>query len=256
MSRPPDLLPLALTKRRLSCWHVRRCQSSDTGLYRWRLKSLRPTFLYTKSAFIDSSVFGFLGLGGSLFSVPTIFRFRGHLVPLFFSRGTVYCGKSGQYICLKRLISCRHLPLTWIASLLNAIKCRFSSCFTRDSTTYAIPAQKTCSNRSMRAQSSDRPWHLCTVTANPRISGNSDVVGFNCNHCTHCSVYEASADVNVSTQHDPCPNSHLQYCLQASCQVTVTVEFFQGFLCFFTPLECALGLVDLIDTRNLFRFGI
>ena len=81
-------------------------------------------------------------------------------------------------------------------------------------------------------------------------STNSDEVGFDGNHCTHCSVNEATADVDVPVQHDPCPDSHLQHCLQASCQFTVTVNFLQRFLCFFAPLESILGFLNLVDTRN------
>ena len=42
------------------------------------------------------------------------------------------------------------------------------------------------------------PYPLDIVRLWPTVKLNSNVVGFNCNHSTYCSIHEATADVNVS----------------------------------------------------------
>ena len=37
---------------------------------------------------------------------------------------------------------------------------------------HVMPGLNTSSERSIIAQSSERPWHLCMVTANAKINGN------------------------------------------------------------------------------------
>ena len=46
-----------------------------------------------------------------------------------------------------------------------AIKGRPSSDLTRERATYAMPSANTLQDKSIMAQSKDKPWHLCMVTA-------------------------------------------------------------------------------------------
>ena len=42
------------------------------------------------------------------------------------------------------------------------------------------------------------PYPLDVVRVSPTVKLNRNVVGFNCNQGTYCSVHEATADVDVS----------------------------------------------------------
>ena len=69
---------------------------------------------------------------------------------------------------------------------------------------------------------------------------------------TNGTVHQATLCVEVSPQHDSCPDCNVQHGFQAGCQVAVLlvepVKFGHSFL---GPLLCTGGLVDLIRTEKL-----
>ena len=97
---------------------------------------------------------------------------------------------------------------------------------------------------------------LNCIGLGPSIKLDSDVVCYYCNHCTDCSVYQPTASADVPAEHNTCADCNLQHSFEASCQVTVCVNFFHCLCGLFGPLECALSFVHLINARNLYCFCV